>query len=151
SAALLKVNTTTADSLRYPLFQSGLVVWELLIGGALIFSFHAPVAWFFGAVTFFIFAIASFALGINGVAECGCFGGVKTSPWLSFAIDLLALGLLASGAGNAKKLINYLNGNALVLGAVFLICFSLTLAGAAIAGYNVPPGYTIGGERELVF
>src|SRR5439155_13076565 len=50
--------------------------------------------WLLTFLTFIAFAIVSTHLGIRGVASCGCFGTIRTSPWTAFSIDLIAVFVL---------------------------------------------------------
>ena len=45
-------------------------------------------------ILFAIMAVASLWLAIQGQSDCGCFGSIHVSPWLTFAIDLLSITLL---------------------------------------------------------
>ena len=48
-------------------------------------------AWLAATVTFAGFAVASFDAGWAGLTSCSCFGPLKVSPWVAFAVDVLAL------------------------------------------------------------
>lgn len=78
-----------------PSVQFAAVLWELGLGIALIVGIGRPVLWFLSIGTFAVFACISGYLGWQGVADCGCFGVIKASPWHAFAVDVTALVLLA--------------------------------------------------------
>ena len=62
---------------------------------ALIVGIGRSVLWFLSVGTFAVFASISGYLGWQGVADCGCFGVIKASPWHAFTVDVTALVLLA--------------------------------------------------------
>ncbi len=61
----------------YPLFAG----WEVLLGMWVLSGWSAHVSRWAVAATFPGFAAVSGYLGWLGVADCGCFGDVPTSPW----------------------------------------------------------------------
>jgi hypothetical protein len=70
------------------------VEWEIVLGLWLISGYRPVVGWLVAVVTFAGFAGISGFLGLWGVPSCGCFGATKTSPWWSFAVDVVALAAL---------------------------------------------------------
>ena len=80
-----------------PRVEAAAAIWELALGAWLL-SGRGPVgAWAAAVATFLAFAAVSGSAGAGGVADCGCFGAIKTSPWVAFGIDIAALALLAVG------------------------------------------------------
>ncbi len=77
-----------------PSVQFAAVLWELCLGMALIVGIGRSVLWFLSVGTFAVFAGISGYLGWQGVADCGCFGAIKTSPWWTLTLDLAVLLLL---------------------------------------------------------
>ena len=75
--------------------QTTTVLWELILGSVLVLGFARPITWLATLLTFVVFAAVSGYLGWTGVADCGCFGVIKASPWHAFAVDVTALVLLA--------------------------------------------------------
>jgi hypothetical protein len=69
--------------------------WELVLGLWLLSGAYPAGAWLATVGTFLAFAGVSGFYGWVGVANCGCFGVIRTSPWTAFAVDVAALGLLA--------------------------------------------------------
>lgn len=65
--------------------------WELVLGGWLLSGARPRLSWLAALVTFVCFAGVSGYLGWVGVASCGCFGAVRTSPWWAFGVDICAL------------------------------------------------------------
>jgi hypothetical protein len=65
--------------------------WELILGFWLLSGVYRFAAWFFALLTFTTFAVISAYFGFIGIASCGCFGVIRTSPWTVFAIDLAAI------------------------------------------------------------
>jgi hypothetical protein len=62
--------------------------WEVLLGLWVFSGWSAYAARWAVAVTFGCLAAVSGYLGWLGVADCGCFGDVPTSPWWSFGLDI---------------------------------------------------------------
>ena len=77
--------------------QLAAIEWELVLGIWLISGLYARVGTYAGVFTFLTFGIVSCYLGIVGQASCGCFGTVEISPWIAFAVDVLAIGVLLIG------------------------------------------------------
>lgn len=78
-----------------PWVQTLIVEWEIGLGAWLLLGMKPAVAWLIATATFLTFAGVSFWQGWIGQTSCGCFGAIRVNPWLAFAIDLTALGLLA--------------------------------------------------------
>lgn len=74
--------------------EFGLVQGEILLALWLLSGWQRRGAWFTAAGVFGLFALASLYLVWQGQSSCGCFGEVPVSPWLTFMLDLLVLGLL---------------------------------------------------------
>jgi uncharacterized protein DUF1573/methylamine utilization protein MauE len=85
-----------------PWVQTALVEWEIFLGLWLIWGQYRAGAWLFATTTFLIFACFNFWQGWIGQGSCGCFGRLQVNPWLTFAIDLAALGTLISVLRNAR-------------------------------------------------
>jgi hypothetical protein len=68
--------------------------WELILGFWLLSGAWRFAAWLFALLTFTTFAVISAYFGYIGIASCGCFGVIRTSPWTVFAIDIAAIALL---------------------------------------------------------
>lgn len=75
--------------------QFAAVEWEIVLGLWLLSGRNPVGAWLAALLTFLVFAVTSFYLGVIGQASCGCFGSVKASPWHAFAVDIIALVLLS--------------------------------------------------------
>jgi len=71
--------------------------WELVLGLWLLSGVFQFGAWLAAIGTFATFAGVSAYFGWIGVANCGCFGVIHTSPWVAFAVDVVALVGLAFG------------------------------------------------------
>ena len=90
----LRVSPVPAvGSFASPRLGVAVAAWEIVLGLWLIARFDA-LAWLAALGTFGSFAAVSGYFGFVGVANCGCFGAVKTSPWAAFGVDLAALVLL---------------------------------------------------------
>ena len=68
--------------------------WELILGLWLLSGAYRFGAWLAALGTFSTFAAVSGYFGYIGVASCGCFGVIRTSPWTAFAVDAVAIALL---------------------------------------------------------
>jgi len=94
-----------------PQVQVLAVEWELVLGLWLLSGAFQFGAWLAAIATFLTFAGVSAYFGWIGVASCGCFGVIRTSPWTAFGVDvavLLALFISRprgafSGARSASK------------------------------------------------
>ncbi len=101
TAAALKAYGFTVSSLptvgllSSPPMQAAAVVWECLLGLWLVSGAARWLAWLAASTTFGLFAAISLTLAVQGVADCGCFGAIKASPWWAFGVDVLALTCLA--------------------------------------------------------
>ncbi len=74
-----------------PQVQVATAEWELVLGLWLLSGAALYGAWLAAIGTFLGFAIVSAYFGWIGVAGCGCFGAIKTSPWTAFAVDVVAI------------------------------------------------------------
>ncbi|MBI1829924.1 MAG: DUF1573 domain-containing protein [Planctomycetes bacterium] len=73
-------------------FQFLVIAFELALGFWLLSGQYPIGAWLIVLVTFAGFACVSFYQGWIGQASCGCLGNkVTVSPWIMFAVDLLAI------------------------------------------------------------
>ncbi|HEY8505848.1 MAG TPA: MauE/DoxX family redox-associated membrane protein [Gemmataceae bacterium] len=117
-----------AGPLYAPWVQMAVLQWEVVLGLWLVSGKYPLGSWLAAVGTFAAFAGVSGYLGWIGQADCGCFGSVQASPWHAFAVDVLALMLLAR-ARPALRSLRDLPRPALrrAGGAAFLF-----LAGAAV-------------------
>jgi hypothetical protein len=100
-AALLKgVETATSPTADWSRSISGelsvaLVGAEVFVGSWLVCGFY-PAAGRVAAIGLFCsFAVVNSLQLASGVTRCGCLGPIRVSPWLTLAIDLMALVALA--------------------------------------------------------
>jgi len=77
--------------------------WELLLGVALLLGIRKSLVHRLTLGTFFAFAAVSFWSGWVGQSDCGCFGSVSVSPWLTFGFDLVAVLLLVLTSRSRKS------------------------------------------------
>jgi len=77
--------------LSSPRVQALVIQSELILGVWLLWGIYPVGAWLAATATFAGFAVASFDAGWAGMNSCGCFGPLKVSPWVAFAVDVLAL------------------------------------------------------------
>jgi hypothetical protein len=97
AAATLKAELLFMSSI--PPFASwsfGLVLFELAFAAWLFFGSWSSYAWWAAAGCFGFFAMVAGFKVLHGEADCGCFGVVRTPPWVSLSIDLTALACLAA-------------------------------------------------------
>jgi len=74
------------------------VAWinlEALLAVWLLFSLYPRPTRTAAMILFSVFACFAFVKGISGATDCGCFGRLRTNPWVIFTIDLLAVLALA--------------------------------------------------------
>lgn len=62
-----------------PSVQLATVLWEIGLGLSLLVGSGRAVVWLLSVSTFAIFAGVSGYLGLQGVANCGCFGVIKAT------------------------------------------------------------------------
>jgi hypothetical protein len=94
-AAVLKLSDQLAG--WWPTRILGAV--ELLVAVAILLDRRRLRAWWLAVVLFVVFAAVSGAKAISGAPDCGCFGRVTVSPWLTLAIDLSVLAALMAFCG----------------------------------------------------
>ena len=81
--------------LSVPRVQLAAAQWELVLGVWLISGTFRGGTWVASILTFGAFAFVSGSLGWVGVTDCGCFGVIKASPWVTFGIDAGIMVVLA--------------------------------------------------------
>jgi hypothetical protein len=91
---LLFDSTAPESVLSSPRIQIATIEVELLLGGWLLSGWSMRAAWAVSLVFFGILANASLYLALAGQTSCGCFGRVSVSPWVTFAIDIVAMAAL---------------------------------------------------------
>jgi hypothetical protein len=74
-----------------PQVQVAAAEWEVVLGAWLLSGSAPFAAWLAALGTFLGFAIVSAYFGWIGVASCGCFGAIRTSPWTAFTVDVAAM------------------------------------------------------------
>lgn len=80
----------------YDAWGFALVLFELGFAGWL-FSGRLPAhAWWVSVACFATFATVTAAKLFRGEADCGCFGVVRTPPWVTLLIDIAALTALTA-------------------------------------------------------
>ena len=80
----------------YDAWGFALVLFELGFAGWL-FSARLPAhVWWVSAACFATFATVTAAKLFRGEADCGCFGVVRTPPWVTLLIDIAALTALTA-------------------------------------------------------
>ena len=79
----------SSSSIRFIAIQT-----EIVLGTWLILGMARRTAWTMALILFAIMAVASLWLAIQGQSDCGCFGSIHVSPWLTFAIDMVSIALL---------------------------------------------------------
>ena len=124
-----------------PSVQFAAVLWELGLGIALIVGIGRPVLWLLSVGTFAVFASISGYLGWQGVADCGCFGVIKASPWHAFTVDVTALVLLAITLPalnwNTVEIRYYAIRGTALAGSSAAILAMLAVGGRAIAKFTL--------------
>lgn len=121
----------TSDTLLFsPRLQAGTIEVELLIGLWLLTGWQSRTARWVAIALFSIFTLTNLYLAVVGQRSCGCFGQVEVSPWLTAALDILAVSaLLVAGPPPQQTLSPFLEtftAAALTLaliGGTFLVIF----------------------------
>jgi len=104
-----------------------LVCGEVGLGTWLVWGVRDGATWWLALVTFSVFACWSAGRWLAGAESCGCFGAVALPPWITLAIDTLAIacllrsrptpGLAFEGGGWARLRV--------MLPAALLLCVAL--------------------------
>ncbi len=123
-----------------PTVQIAAAEWEIVLGLWLLSGAYRIGAWFAALATFASFAAVSGYLGWIGVTSCGCFGAIHGSPWHAFAVDAVAVAMLAPLGPSIALLRQYapserrrLVVNGVVYGAAITGVLALVTAGASFA------------------
>ncbi len=91
-AVLLTAAALKAESLLMsPDWSFGLVLFELTFAAWLFSGQYPAFAWWAAAGCFGTFAMVAGFKVLHGDADCGCFGVVRTPPWVALLIDVTAL------------------------------------------------------------
>jgi len=77
-------------------FLIAVVEFEILFGLWLLSGLAPGWTWRAAVLCFGAFAAVSACKALAGEPSCGCFGRVAVNPWYTFALDCVALGLLAA-------------------------------------------------------
>jgi hypothetical protein len=85
-------------------FQFAVVEFEILMAVWLLSGKQPLGSWFLAFAAFTCFACVSFYLGVIGETSCGCFGSLKTNPWIAFTLDVFVLVLLLLGRPDLTSL-----------------------------------------------
>lgn len=146
-----------------PRVQVLTVAWELVLGLWLVSGSYRAGAWVAAVGTFAAFATVSGYFGWTGVANCGCLGVVRASPWAAFGVDVASLVLLAVSRPDltrgalripAQFVTVGVGGAALLIGAIAIgswIYGSPRQALAKLRGesFGVTPSYVDYGKRSV--
>lgn len=95
-AAAQKAELLSVSTIRpFARWQLGVVLSELVFAGWLFSDRFRSSAWWAATACFGTFAtVAAFKL-LAGETDCGCFGVIRTPPWIALLIDTTAVaGLL---------------------------------------------------------
>lgn len=79
--------------LTTPWMQLLVIEVEVLLGLWLLSGIQQRLALFASLIVFIGFACLSFYLAWQGQEDCGCFGKVKVSPWLTFGLDVVIVAI----------------------------------------------------------
>lgn len=96
TAAALKVHqlalSTIAEDgiLTSRWFLTAWVEFELALGDWLLCGAYQQLAKYAAIVCFGLFAAVSLLSALRGDLSCGCFGSVRTAPWLTWFLDVAA-------------------------------------------------------------
>lgn len=97
AAALLKgLDLATVSAAGSALLGSRVltIAWinlEALLALWLVFSLYPRATRYAAIGLFSLFACFALIKGVSGAEDCGCFGRLRTNPWLIFMIDVLAV------------------------------------------------------------
>jgi hypothetical protein len=77
-----------------PRTEMAVIETEAVLGLWLLSGIYSHVSRLVGILFFGLLASASLYLALTGQPSCGCFGRVSVNPWITFALDVGAAGLL---------------------------------------------------------
>ena len=89
--------------LSLPWVQLLVIQFEIALGVSLLSGWLRTAAWAATLATFTAFTAFSLHAALVGQASCGCFGRIALSPWITFAIDLAVLFLLACSTRKVRE------------------------------------------------
>jgi hypothetical protein len=109
---------------------AGVAISEVALASWLLSGLCRKWAATSAVMLFSVFAMVSLFKGIGGQSECGCFGHISVSPWISLLVSAVSIGCLflwrssqnSMLAGNGR---NPKVAQAVILGAGLLACVSL--------------------------
>ena len=110
------------------------IEWELLLGLWLLAGWSQAIVWWVARCTFGWMAVVSLALGVTGQPSCGCFGAVRTSPWVALVLDLVVLRMLLQWRPESATCQPepVASGNRIVTAATFVLGVGLVLGMFAV-------------------
>lgn len=123
-----------AGTFSAPWLQVAAAEWEVVLGVWLLSGFARRAAWLASVLTFVTFAGVSGYLGLQGVANCGCFGAIHASPWWAFGVDVVALVLLSVSRPRAAESRAMPRGVAVAGGLAALLVLASVAAGTWLYG-----------------
>lgn len=91
------------------------IIAELLLGILLIIGIAQPGTWILTLFTFLCFTAISLTLVYFGQVNCGCFGAVKTSPWISLTLNLIIVTILICSRPLLNTFLQILRSHCLLL------------------------------------
>lgn len=96
-AHALFIGPSTLDSLLFsPRLQIATIQVEIMLGLWLLSGWSQFACWMAALSFFGIMAGMSLYLALVGQSSCGCFGYIAVSPWLTFTLDVAAVGALVA-------------------------------------------------------
>jgi dolichol-phosphate mannosyltransferase len=109
---------------------------ELTLAGLLLSGFVPRMVALAAVFTFVLYAIYASFLVLTGTSECGCFGRLGVSPWISLSLNLFVLTfwVLMSGTTRGKPNVR--------LQGVWAAALCITIIGAAATGRSVAQATT---------
>jgi hypothetical protein len=119
--------------------QVAVIQVEGLLGLWLLTGLYLRAARWVALALFTALAGVSLFLGMSGESSCGCLGRLKVNPWLTFAVDLTVVVVLAwwrvpQGPGQGSN--RWLRGGATILAGA--AAFLLLIMGGLIVVFDDP-------------
>lgn len=125
---------------------------EWILAAWLLAGIYRRVAWWSTLVAFSVFATVALTHVIRGDTSCGCFGSLHVSPWVSLAVDVMAIVALAVGRGILT--VDTGGGRIRVASAVGVLCSLMIPSTWAIASFEPSivdsAGVMVGADRMVV-
>lgn len=125
---------------------------EWVLAAWLLAGICRRAAWWTSIGAFSVFATVALTHVVRGDVSCGCFGSLNVSPWVSLAIDVVAISALLVGREALK--VDMVGSRFRVATAAGVLCVLIIPSNWAIASFTPSivdgAGVIVGADRIVV-